>query len=358
MDQIQFTVPEILSLIGMTQCVYLVVHLLFKSGPAKPRVLPLIFFFSFAMAFLLDAAASKIAPEIDGYFYVQWFFWFLGPLLSVLLVHQISDIKNTPPIKEYWVLLLLPLSLSLSHLAVSSITSCQSFVNCEEIKNILNILGFMSGVIALLIILSKYQMYKGLRLMKSGRERYWLIISFIILNSLFLGVVFLNLNAQIGAEQTQMIRTIIGAGFVYLVGSSVFKILPEAKKVTVTVAPEDAELSASDQNTIRKIERLFTLDKIYQEPSYSRTDLAQECGVSETVISKLINIHYQKSFPQLMNEYRIDDAKQLLEQTNAPIKVIASEVGFNSLPSFNRAFKESLNLSPSAYREGAKKAQN
>ena len=82
-----------------------------------------------------------------------------------------------------------------------------------------------------------------------------------------------------------------------------------------------------------------------------RADLARECETSETMISRVINAHFQKSFPQLMNERRIEDAKQLLRETDATIQAIAKDVGFNSLPSFNRVFKELVSQAPSQYRK-------
>jgi AraC-like DNA-binding protein len=100
-----------------------------------------------------------------------------------------------------------------------------------------------------------------------------------------------------------------------------------------------------------KIEDLLRYDKVYQEPTYSRSDLARELEISETLISRVINIYFQKSFPQLLNECRVEDAKRLLRQTKASIRVVQEEVGFNSLASFNRVFKETTGLSPSVYRE-------
>ena len=115
------------------------------------------------------------------------------------------------------------------------------------------------------------------------------------------------------------------------------------------INPED--LSDEEKELVAKIESLLDLEKVYQEPNYARSDLARECGVSEMVISKVINVHFQKSFPQIMNERRIEDAKRLLVETEAAVKTVAEEVGFNSLPSFNRVFKVMVSESPGQYRK-------
>ena len=45
-----------------------------------------------------------------------------------------------------------------------------------------------------------------------------------------------------------------------------------------------------------KIERLMDYEKIYYEPTYSRSDLARELNVPETMISRVINVHFKKIF--------------------------------------------------------------
>ncbi len=357
MNEIQFTIPEILSLMGLTHCVYVIVHMGFRKSGFSQTILPVLYFAMLAGAFFFDAAQSRLSGSAEYYPYWQWFFWFIGPLLSVLLVTQISDLKNIPSLKDYWVLLLLPFSFLLSFAAVNTTHNCTSLALCEPFMDLLNVTGLMAGTISLLLVISKQNLLKKIKTQKFGRERYWLILSLVALNALFLGVMFMQLNGQISAEQTGIIKTILGIGFVYLVSTSFFRIFPKpvAAKITKETIAQDI-LSDEELKIARKIQSLLDREKIYQEPAYSRTDLAQECGASESVISRIINVHFQKSFPQLMNEYRIEDAKRLLLETNASVKVISGEVGFNSLPSFNRAFKETTDMSPTEYKNTAQKA--
>jgi len=89
---------------------------------------------------------------------------------------------------------------------------------------------------------------------------------------------------------------------------------------------------------------------VYQEPTYSRSDLARELNVAETAISRVINIYFGKSFPQVLNERRIVDAQRLLRETPAPVKQVAEEVGFNSMATFNRVFREAVGHTPTEFR--------
>ncbi|MBU6475348.1 MAG: AraC family transcriptional regulator [Alphaproteobacteria bacterium] len=65
----------------------------------------------------------------------------------------------------------------------------------------------------------------------------------------------------------------------------------------------------------------------------------------------MINVAFGKSFPRLLNEFRVDDAKRMLQNHEIPVQVVASEVGFNSLASFNRAFRDVTSLTPTQYRQ-------
>ena len=127
--------------------------------------------------------------------------------------------------------------------------------------------------------------------------------------------------------------------------------IPQAVHIAAQKKDKGATLSIYERSIARQIEELIYLQKAYQEPSYSRADLARECEVPEAVVSKVLNTHFGLSFPQLMNKHRVEDAKRLLIQTKEPMKIIAEEAGFNSLASFNRAFKEISGVSPSEFRK-------
>lgn len=87
--------------------------------------------------------------------------------------------------------------------------------------------------------------------------------------------------------------------------------------------------------------------------SFGRRELAKELGVSEAIASELVNRIYKKSLPQLLKEYRVEDAKALLKQTRMKVEDVAYEAGFNSLTSFNRTFQELAGCTPSQYRKKA-----
>jgi AraC-like DNA-binding protein len=356
MDNLSFTLPEILSLIGLTQCVYLVVHIIFQARKISAAGLPLLFFAVLGTAFLADAMQSRIELWTAAVYYVQWAAWFLGPPLSVLLVIQMADLNKLPPLKDFWVLLLLPLSFLLSSVTVSTAAECPLTQPCEDLKELLNVMGLMAGTISLLVIFSKKDLFKNIKKQKYGVERYWLILALVILNTLFLSSIFAAMtNSMPSGVDVMLLRTVLGLGFVYLVSTNLLRIFPPETKTQAAQMTAES-LSAEERALAMKIEKLLDLDKVYQEPTYARSDLARECDASEMLISRVINVHFQKSFPQIMNERRIEDAKRLLSETDAAVKVVSEEVGFNSLPSFNRVFKDLTGESPGQYRKNTPKS--
>ncbi len=351
MDQLRFSIPEILSLLGVAQCVYLIVYMLFRAGRISRAGLPLAYFLVLAFAFLSDFAQDKIAPFFHYYFYFQWAAWFIGPPLSVLLVIQIAQIYKTPPLKHYRILFLVPLAFAIAAFVTPDVEGCRKLLPCEDMQKALNLTGLLAGGLSLLSLWLNRSLFTGMNDRKTGKDRYWLVLAIIFINVAFMAAMLVSVSAHVDDGQVMLMRTVIGLGFVYLVGTSLFRIYPQA----VLIAPEKSEkLSPEEQAIAAKVEKLLTEDKVYQETSYGRTELARECNTSESVISKVINVHFQKSFPQIINERRVQDAKRLLGQTEANIKTIAEEVGFNSVASFNRAFREIAGESPSTYRKSAK----
>ena len=79
--------------------------------------------------------------------------------------------------------------------------------------------------------------------------------------------------------------------------------------------------------------------------------IADRCNISPSYFSKLFNSYTKKTFPDYVNNLRLQRAAELLiNNRNADINDISAEVGFNSSSYFASAFKKKYGLSPSQYR--------
>ena len=352
MGSLQFTVSEVLSLIGVFQCVYLLVHIAFKVqiGSVIRIALPFIYFLVLGSAFFIDLARRFISDFSPYYDVFSWAAWTCIAPLSVLLIMQISQIRLLPSLRSWLILLVVPAALAASYGAdYYSQKSCSVGYNCSDIFDWLNVTGGIAGALSLLMIWTRRTLFSDLLGQKAGKERYWLILALIIVNIAFLGLTTLRSSGYDVSVDAFLVRTVLGLAFVYLVSTSLLRIYPVALFLPYQ-GKQEQELSDEDKTLASRIEALLELDKIYHEPTYSRSDLARELGVSEGVISRIINTHFCKSFPQLLNEHRIEDSKRLLLETKASIRIVSQEVGFNSVPSFNRVFKDVVGQSPSSYR--------
>lgn len=355
MEQMKFSLLEMLSLFGVFQCVYILVYVSFRTLKISHVILPLLYFFVLGAAFLSDFARLYVSSLIPAYDLISWSIWSYVLPLGVLLVFQMAKIRRLPPLPVWGVLALVPAALAFSLAMTEKSEICLNYNEpCPELREWLAISGLIAGALSLLVIWAARSTMSEIREQSAGRERYWLILSLVILNICYLAFTAMRLGGDDYDANAVLLRTVLGLTFCYVVSTSLFRIYPISLILATNRNKKkmDGEPLAPEQHAlISKIDDLLALQKVYHEPTYSRSDMAKELNVSEATLSHVINTHYSKSFPQILNERRIQDAKLLLLETGENIKIIAQEVGFNSLPSFNRAFKEVEGRSPSDYRK-------
>jgi len=104
----------------------------------------------------------------------------------------------------------------------------------------------------------------------------------------------------------------------------------------------------------KKLIVLFDIEKIYKENDISLEMIAQRLDTTRHNASQVINEHFNMNFHELVNKYRIEEAKQILNsdrKKNLNIIDVAYEVGYNNKVTFNKAFKKDTNLTPSEYQK-------
>lgn len=100
------------------------------------------------------------------------------------------------------------------------------------------------------------------------------------------------------------------------------------------------------------IEQRLEEDALYLDESLSLTKLAKAIGHKSHTVSQVINQHMKSNFYRLINSYRIQYALTLIEDPKRhwSLERIAIESGFTNRVTFNKAFKEQLDCTPSQYR--------
>lgn len=356
MTELRFSIPEILSFIGLSQCLYVIVYMMLRAGDHKKAMLPAIYFLVLACAFGLDFFHRFLGTIVAQYDIWIMGAWFSCLPFSVLLIIQIAQISRVPPLIDYWVLALMPLACVGAYFMAQADPACGGNLwGCAVFRDWLTIAGILAGALSVVAIWSHRGLFNDLYKQNTGKDRYWLVLTLVIMNLALLGFILTGFSAGWQPDKIEFSRTIIGLAFVYLAGTSLFRIYPQAVRIKPP-RPAPSSLPSKDKEIVERIKDLIKYDKIYHEAAYSRSDLARELEVPETILSKIINQYFGKSFPQLLNEYRVEDAKHLLKDTNIPIKAIAEEAGFNSTASFNRVFRDIEGVTPSIYRSKVERA--
>lgn len=96
----------------------------------------------------------------------------------------------------------------------------------------------------------------------------------------------------------------------------------------------------------------FREKKPYHDPDLKIWDVSRELGTNRTYLSQLINTQFSLNFSGFVNSYRINEAKEILEENpDKDILSIANEVGFGSVASLSRAFSRSFKMNISQFRK-------
>lgn len=111
---------------------------------------------------------------------------------------------------------------------------------------------------------------------------------------------------------------------------------------------------ATRERVRKKILDVFEKDRLHKTSSLKLQDLCDATGECAHYLSQVINQDLNMSFFDLVNQYRIEEAKQRLrDNPDMSVLDVALAVGFNSKSTFNKVFKESMNVTPSVYRSSS-----
>ncbi len=115
-------------------------------------------------------------------------------------------------------------------------------------------------------------------------------------------------------------------------------------------------INLSEEQVLRHLDRIRKVmeeQKPFLERSFNLGSLSELTSIPKHLLSRYFSENLKQSFTDYTNCYRIEKAKELLTNPsfkNHKIAVIAYECGFNSISSFNAAFRKVTTVSPSEYR--------
>jgi two-component system response regulator YesN len=143
--------------------------------------------------------------------------------------------------------------------------------------------------------------------------------------------------------------------FRYLVKPSKMKELDEAMESLserLSASPDTQQDTPEDDNATANnfiVKQAISYIEQHYKEKLSLTDVADKVYVSHWHLSKLLN-STGKSFSDVLNEVRIENAKELMEDSSLHIADISDRVGFADTAHFSRVFKKYTGMSANEYR--------
>ncbi|MBM7570346.1 AraC family transcriptional regulator [Aquibacillus albus] len=173
-----------------------------------------------------------------------------------------------------------------------------------------------------------------------------------LLEHFFAKTEFIELNPFDGSNVRQLLRKML---YEQSHGDSINYVALKIylSELLLKLARSNEQPESFDANVLRAERLRKYMDTHYFE-MISAEDLASKLGVSTRHLNNIFKERYQITPIQYLTEIRIGLAKKMLVETDKDIATICFEVGFESLSTFYRTFKNSTDTSPNKYRTAYK----
>ncbi len=231
-----------------------------------------------------------------------------------------------------------------------SVFSVSSHTCTELIRSI-----FVSaGVISILIY--AFLLRDLLQLRRSGRNQKLAEIS-IVFNFASFGLCILFITGYMLGSllilkfySVSLCVVIIGAFMISQRRPEFLQLITRQKVITRYTR---SRLNGIDEDEVsNKLKFLMEHEKLFTDEELSLKQLSDELGITPHQLSQYLNEKMNSNFNRYINQYRIEEAKQMLiSEPERSILSISYGVGFNSKSSFYRAFYQSTNKAPHVYRK-------
>ncbi len=151
---------------------------------------------------------------------------------------------------------------------------------------------------------------------------------------------------------------VIGFAISYLVSlrtdDFVTDLIHKEDEPTTPKAEELLALAPADKALVERLTKAMEEERVWLDEGLNIGALATHLRTQEHRLRRVINQQLGfKNFSQFLNSYRVAEAQTALrdpDQAHLPILSIALGLGFGSIGTFNRAFKDQVGVTPSDFR--------
>ena len=363
----QFNFLHIITLIGISQGVFLAVLLLMKQGKTLIN-LPLIIYILLMSASLTNTLLMSVGISLS-----LFGFAYLADLCNLaygllIFLYTRNKIKGKPVLKKQDLWLLVPFTLYFIYYLLFykdvPYSNTTGYLNSgiefgghigEWLFEVVVNIGFL---IASLHLLRKYhwqirQNYSAIEKINFIVTRNLLIVCFIVYAFETLLILLLAVGFHVAEASYYIIYglfslTLFAFGYNELIYSNsvpVFVIKEEKYKKSTLKSDSSKQIA---ENLLTYMQE----HKPYLNPDITLKNLSELIGEQPHILSQVINENFNQNYYEFINSYRIEEAKRLLKETeykNYTLTAIGFEAGFNSKSAFYAAFKKSTGSTPAKY---------
>jgi AraC-like DNA-binding protein len=213
--------------------------------------------------------------------------------------------------------------------------------------------------------ISEYFSYDSIRL--NLRWLRWITICFVISYSFVFITVQINPKILYFNFFDPRISPDIAISF-FILAFSFFAvkqpvIFSDTNNTDMNNSPENDNLKKYEKSGLKEdkaknyldvLEKFMIMEKPYLDPDITISDLSDKLDIPRHYLTQIINERLKKNFFMYINEFRVMEAKQMMDDYNYrdyTILRIAYESGFNSKSGFNTIFKRLTGYTPSEYKK-------
>jgi AraC-like DNA-binding protein len=316
-------------LISYTNFMFKILHLVDSTEPLNLLIGPL--FYLYVKSKLDESKIKKVyyhfLPSLIYFFYV------------LLFLAESIEVKYNAYIDQY-------------HPEMNFVEVLNSGFNDPLLlKSFINELTILS--ITVYLIFSVIKIYRAQK-NNRGSER---LIKFLWIDAAFMTAILLIIvfvKITFAHDLGDYIIIIAITIFIYSISFKVIRdslfFHKEEKKYKKSVLDEETKI-----RILNKIYEQMN-KKYYLNTSPSLPELSKKINTSPNYVSQVINEKLNMTFLELINKYRIEEAKKLLldKNLNETIEGIGYSLGYNSKSTFHSAFKKATGQTPSEFKNSQK----
>lgn len=333
------------SLLGVFNGFILAIYFFFLARPKHRSHL--------FLGFLLFFLSIRIGKSVLFYFYddlASIFIqvgltacWLIGPFAYFYVRHATAKKEISKPFWWYHLLVLIPIALFIN---IQYPWDEFRWILWPGIIHTIHAQWFVYLAIAGFLLRKTFLKNKE-KNADTSSFKLWIL-------SIYFGNVMIWLSFTLSSYTSYIVGAVTFSIIFYLLLLLIL-LTKKRKSLLLLTPPKYAEVKMDDDiaaKAVKTIQVMMDREKVFKDSSISLKEVAKKIGIQPSKLSQILNVHLEQSFPNLLGEYRIEEAKKMIkEKPHYSMESIGYECGFNSKSTFYSVFKKKTGLTPTQYKK-------